>query len=56
MVGTPVEFEYRIVTAVADRLACGARVNFAASADGLNMPEHINPLAWAGRKPGCTTN
>jgi len=32
--------------------ACGARVNPAALGDGLKVPMHIRPLAWAGRKAG----
>ncbi len=52
MVGTPVASEYRTVTGVDGRLACGARVSFAASGEGRNTPEHMSPLAWAGRKPG----
>ena len=49
MVGRPVESENRTVTGVDGRFACGARVSFAASGDGVNVPEHISPLAWAGR-------
>src|SRR5438270_10670287 len=54
MFGTPVPSEYLTVTGVDGAVACGARVSFAASADGVNVPEHISPLACAGRKPGCS--
>jgi hypothetical protein len=45
MFGKPVELEKRTVTGVDAILACGARVNFTASADGVNVPEHMSPLA-----------
>src|SRR5262245_40907510 len=51
-IGIPVEFENRTDTGVDARLACGARVNEEASAEGVNMPLSTTPLAWAGRKPG----
>src|SRR5207249_3117412 len=54
IVGTPVESEKRTVTGVDGLPAWGARVSVAAAGDGVNVPEHINPLAWAGRKPGCS--
>ena len=45
MLGTPVPSEYLTVTGVDAAPACGARVRFAASADGVKVPEHISPLA-----------
>src|SRR5437899_6225417 len=54
MFGTPVPSEYLTVSGVDGAFACGARVSFAASADGVNVPEHMSPLASAGRKPGCS--
>src|SRR4029079_14214657 len=54
MFGKPVELEKRTVTGVDDRRACGARVNVAASDDGVNIPAHIIPFACAGRKPECS--
>ena len=29
-------------------------MSFAASGDGVNVPEYITPLAWAGRNPAWT--
>jgi len=43
--GRPAESEYRTVTRVDGRFACGARVNPAASGDGVNVPVHMSPLA-----------
>src|SRR5579871_5049159 len=54
IVGSPVASEKRTVTGVDARVACGARVSVAASAEGANVPSHMSPLAWAGRKPGWT--
>src|ERR1051325_11553678 len=56
MFGRPVPFEYRTVTGVDGLLACVARVSFAASGDGVNVPVHISPFACAGLKPGCSPN
>ena len=42
------------MTSVEGREACGALVSLAASGEGLNVPENMTPLAWTGRKPGCT--
>ena len=53
-VGMPDEAENLTVTGVEGRDACGALVNSAASGEGTNVPENITPLAWTGRKPGCT--
>ena len=43
--GMPADAENRTVTGVEGRAACGARVSFAASSEGVNVPEHITPLA-----------
>ena len=53
-VGMPPDAENRTVTGVEGREACGALVSLAASGEGVNVPENITPLAWTGRKPGCT--
>jgi hypothetical protein len=45
MVGTPAEFENRTMTEVDGRAQCGARVKVLAALDGVNVPEHISPLA-----------
>ena len=52
--GIPVELEKRTVTGVDVRLKCGARLSDAASRVGVNLPVSMMPLAWAGRKPGCS--
>ena len=43
--GIPADSENRTVTGVDGRAACGARVSFAASGEGVNVPEYITPLA-----------
>ena len=50
----PPDAENRTVTGVDGREACAALVSLAASGEGVNVPENITPLAWTGRKPGCT--
>src|SRR3954451_15605576 len=52
--GRPDEAENLTVTGVEGREECGPLVNSAASGEGTNVPENITPLAWTGRKPGCT--
>src|SRR6516162_6683046 len=51
-VGIPADSENRTVTGVDGRAACGARVRFAASGEGVNVPEYITALACTGRNPG----
>ena len=43
--GIPADLENRTVTGVDGLAACGARVNFATSGDGVNVPQYIKPLA-----------
>ena len=47
--GSPVELEKRTQTGVDGLLKCGAVESFFASAEGVNVPLSISPLACAVR-------
>jgi hypothetical protein len=45
IVGIPAEIEKRTVSGVDELTACGALVSFAASAEGVKIPEYVTPRA-----------